>query len=60
MDTYQAVWPGSLSFALRAIGGHGWDLPRGDVGFEFEADDLAVWAQVGFGRAYKEFWSIFR
>lgn len=44
----QAMLPGSLSFLLRATRSHEYDLRRGNVGFEFQADNLAVSAQVEF------------
>lgn len=40
VDMYQAVLPGSLSFVLRAIGGHGCGLRRGDVDLNFR---LTIW-----------------
>lgn len=39
---------GSLSFVLRATRSHGYDLKKGNVGFEFQAGNLAVSAQVEF------------
>lgn len=44
----QVVLSESLSFVRRATRSHGYDLRRGNVGFEFQADNLAVSAQVEF------------